>query len=266
MGGVRAWWILVALCGCDDVWSVDRVEPTASDAPLYTGCPQDRHDEDGDGFFDACDRCPGIADDQADTDDDNVGDACDPSGVTRERLALFISFEVPDTSWRTLTGTWRVDEDSLLYDSVSLQNYGTTLYTAPLPDPPFVLEYHYAVDAIDAQGSVLTALVDADATGKGVSCGFQRHEQPLRDVVRTTNAYVVTGNELPIMTVTPGGYRVIASYDRASQIHCSIAADDNGTSGATMLPITMPPPAGTLGLASLRVGVAIHYIAIYKSD
>jgi hypothetical protein len=266
MSRVRALWIAIALAGCDDVWSIDRVEPIGTDAPLYVGCPQDRHDEDGDGFPDACDRCPGIADDQSDADADNVGNACDPSGITQDELALFISFAAPDTGWRALAGVWRTDEDSLIYDSPSLPSYGTILYTGPgLPDPPFVLEYHYSVDTIESQGSVMTALLDADPTGKGITCGFQRHEMPLRDVVRTTNAHAVVGNELEIMTVIPGGYRVIARYDRAAAIHCSIAADDMGTGGATLLSIATPLAQGTLGLRSLRVGVHVHYIAIYKT-
>lgn len=42
------------------------------------GCTPVGHDEDGDGFDDACDNCPSIANaDQQDTDGDNLGDVCE---------------------------------------------------------------------------------------------------------------------------------------------------------------------------------------------
>ncbi len=41
-----------------------------------------REDRDGDGFGDACDVCPEVADpDQEDSDEDGVVDACDPAGA-----------------------------------------------------------------------------------------------------------------------------------------------------------------------------------------
>ena len=49
------------------------------------------HDEDGDGFGDACDVCPTDPDpDQADRDGDGVGDACDPHpDAPGDKLVLF---------------------------------------------------------------------------------------------------------------------------------------------------------------------------------
>jgi hypothetical protein len=246
------------------VWRLDSLRPvTGHDAPGL-GCEQDQHDEDGDGYPDACDRCPGIADDQSDADGDNVGDACDPSPTEVNELVLFVSFADKTDLWRTIDGTWESDGESLVYRSVALGVFGISLYQGTVPDPPFVVEYYFAVEGIDAQASGVSLIVDADATGKGVTCGFQRHEQPIKDVVRNTYAQAVLSSETEIMTVTPGGYRVVASYDRDGQMRCTLSSDSGLTGGATTMPLPERPVAGMLGLRSLRVGARVHYVAIYK--
>ncbi len=59
------------------------------------------HDEDGDGFPDECDNCPGIAnpeqEDRGERDagaaSDGVGDACDPRpALAGDRIALFVPY------------------------------------------------------------------------------------------------------------------------------------------------------------------------------
>lgn len=266
---MRGAWILCGLLagGCDVVWRLDDLRtPPQPDAPPVDqaiGCDVDTHDEDDDGVADACDRCPGIADAQADADGDGVGDACDPSVTAANQLALFISFAGQET-WRTVNGNWLRDGESLVYDSVSLGVYGITLYQGATPAPPFVVEYHFSVDTIAAQGSGVAVIVDSNDTGSGVTCGIQRHEQPIKDVVRNTFGQVTLSSETDIMTVTPGGYRVIATYDRDDAMRCSLTADSGLTGGATTLPLPTAPTAGTLGIRSLRVGTHIHYIAIYQ--
>lgn len=64
----------------------DAAAPTADAKPTCAG-----HDEDGDGYGDACDDCPTDPDsDQADRDGDGVGDICDPfPDQPGDRLAKF---------------------------------------------------------------------------------------------------------------------------------------------------------------------------------
>ena len=262
---MREVWILcVLLAGCDEVWSIDHVGDSAGDAPNAITCEQDHHDEDGDGFPDACDRCPGIADDQADADGDSVGDACDPSGTTRERVDLFLSFGDGAQLWTPLNGTWPVEHDDLIYASTALTSNAYVLYTGVVPEPPFVLEYSYTVDSIDTVGSLFMVVLDSDSSGKGVNCGHQRQVGPLKDTVRATYTGV-TADQTEIMTVTPGRYRVVAAYDRERELRCSIASDDGSTSGATKIALSPTPPAGTFGFRSLQIGANVHYVAIYKT-
>lgn len=230
------------------------------------GCSAGTHDEDHDGLPDGCDLCPGIADDQSDADHDGVGDACDPDPTAPTELALFISFADPDQTWRPLDGTWRSDGESYIYDSISLATYGVTLYLGVVPDPPFTLEYHYAVTSLDVQAAAFTVLIDADPAGKGIACGQLRRVNPLQDVVRSTNIPAALANETAVMTIAPGGYRVSATYDRTDTIQCTLAADSALTGGASTLtwPTSAAPAAGALGFRSLQVGTELHYLAIYK--
>ena len=267
---VRGAWLLCPLLvgGCDVVWRLDEVQPSLppdarSDAPGQTGCEQGAHDEDGDGVTDACDRCPGIADDQHDADDDGVGDACDPSATAHNELALFISFAA-DEPWRSVSGTWTRDGESLVFASPALDAYSITLFEGTIPEPPFVVEYHFSIDTIEAQVSGVTAIVDANTSGSGVTCGLQRQEGPIRDVVRSTYPQASVSSETVVMAVTPGGYRVVATYDRGTEVRCSLLADQTGTSGATTLSLPSAPAPGALGMRALRVTTHIHYIAIYR--
>jgi hypothetical protein len=258
----------LALGACDAVWRLDHVgdEPPADGSDRF-GCTSGTHDEDHDGLPDGCDLCPGIADDQTDSDGDGVGDACDPDPTAQNELALFISFAESDQAWRPIDGTWRSDGESYIYDSISLNTYGNTLFLGVVPDPPFTLEYHYAVTSIDVQASAFTTLIDADPTGKGIACGQLRRVMPLQDVVRSTNMPAALANETDVTTITPGDYRVTATYDRTGRIQCVLAADSMLTGGAATLtwPASAAPAAGALGFRSLHVGAELHYLAIYKA-
>lgn len=276
---MRGEWIFAGLLlgGCDVVFRIDRLDESLADAqapydasndgdapPQQANCETDTHDEDGDGVADACDRCPGIADDGNDSDTDGVGDVCDPSSQSMHEIALFLSFAGTDI-WNTVAGNWPRDGESLVYDAVTLDAYGIAVYQGAVPAPPFVVEYHFTVDSIDAQGSGFQLIVDSDDMGRGVTCGLQRHESPtIKDVVRNTYQMAGVSSETDIMPVTTGGYRVVATYDRDDLIRCVVSADDSSTGGSSMLGLSTPPAAGTLGFRSFRVGAHLHYVAIYK--
>jgi hypothetical protein len=263
---VRVEWIACALItvGCDEVWSIDHVDP-AVDANTTISCKEADHDEDDDGVADACDRCPGIADDQRDTDGDSVGDLCDPSNATRERIELFVSFAEPPSQWNTLKGMWDHGADSLSYRSITLDDYGTALYTGIVPEPPFVIDFHFAIDTIDQQVSLFSVVLDSDASGNGVTCGLHRQGAPLEDYVRAVTADTTMNSEAVIAPLARGNYRVRATYDRQTSVHCEITSDATMTTGATMLPLPSPQPAGALGFRSFKVGATLHYIVVYKA-
>jgi hypothetical protein len=257
--------VLLLGSGCDVVFRVDRLDPRMPDAPPGdVGCEAGAHDEDGDNVVDACDLCPGIHDDQADVDHDGVGDACDPSATTTDHLALFLPLDDSNPPWRIASGNWMSDGDSLIYDSVTLNGYGLAYYEGSVPPPPFVLEYHFDIDVILQQASSMSVLLDSDDMGRGITCDVQRHESPIRDVIRTTYAVAVLGAETTITSVKTGGYRVVATYDPAGAIRCTVSADDRSTAGSTTLELPTVPTAGQLAVRSFRVGAKVHYVAIYK--
>jgi hypothetical protein len=265
---VRAEWCVLAIAcaGCDEIWSIDRVGPPSdsADAPNTVGCSPADHDEDADMAPDACDRCPGIAGDQADGDNDSVGDACDPSGMTSDKLELFAPF-VDTSSWAVLSGTWKPDGESLIYDSVAMPSYGVTLFSGVAPEPPFVVELHFAIASIEPQASVFAVIIDGDTSGRGLTCGVQRYASPMRDAVRVTSADAQLAMDGVIPTLGPGGYRVVVSYARTGLVRCSIVSDDLATSSGTSIMLPTQQAAGTLGFRSLHIGVHVHYIALYKA-
>jgi hypothetical protein len=260
---VQASWLLCALplVGCDVIWRLDGLDQS-SDANLFS-CDRAQHDEDNDGFADACDRCPGIADDQADADSDGVGDACDPDSTVLHEIALFVSVSAGSPPWRIVSGSWVERDDSLVYESFGQASYGIALYPGVVPEPPYVLEAHLSIDAIDPVTSVVGLLVDAETDGDGVTCGAIRRESPIRDLVRTQSLTGDRGDEKPISAIAPGGYRLTWAYDRASS-QCAIAADDSSTAGGANATLGSPAPAGAIGLRSMRVGATVHYLVFYK--
>lgn len=87
---MRAAVLVVVLAGCGRLDFDDHVasrDGTTSDAkPTCTG-----HDEDGDGYGDACGDCPVDSDPQQ-ADRDGVGDVCDPfPDMPGDRLAVLMS-------------------------------------------------------------------------------------------------------------------------------------------------------------------------------
>ena len=277
MPPVRVEWALCAVlvAGCDVVWSIDHVGDStvdsnvdsSGDGPDAGPCELAGHDEDHDGVPDATDRCPGIADpDQQDGDDDGVGNACDLSGSTREKLGLFVSFNEPAATWHPLTGGWLPDCESLSYTSVTLNNYGVTVFTGVVPTPPFVYEVHFAIESIDSEPSVFGVLFDANpSSGIGAGCDLDR--QQTKDVIRASALAPAPSNEVMLSAMLkPGGDRMITRYNRNGLLECSVRSDDSTIVGTINTPLMQAPPPGTLGFRSFRVGVRVQYFAVYQPN
>jgi hypothetical protein len=93
---------LVLVSGCDQLFDIHAIDvqsgapPDAKivylDAPDAANCGM--HDEDSDGAFDKCDKCPSISDaDDGDSDGDGVGDLCDPDPGPANTIDAFYSFQ-----------------------------------------------------------------------------------------------------------------------------------------------------------------------------
>ncbi len=264
--------MLVLLAGCDVVFRIDRLSATdagpgssdAIDAPPVEPCAAGMHDEDHDGHADKCDLCPGIADDQSDADGDGVGNACDPNDIAPHELALFLPMADDPQGWTPVEGGWTRDGESMVCATTGDPGYSVMVFQGTMPDPPFVLTYHYSVDAIDDIDSSLQVVLDSNPSGDGILCGHRRHDLPsIHDVVRSTYGAVPISEETDLAPVKVGGYRVTATYDRDS-VRCAIASDDNTVAGTVQLGLTPQPTPGTLAFRLLRLGVHLHYVAIYK--
>jgi hypothetical protein len=135
------WYWLVALSACGR-WKFDAHGDAASDG---TGdgtadavpCVAIGHDEDGDGFDDACDNCPQLVNDQTDTDGDGVGDDCDKNPtIPTEHIARFESFtSMPADMMVTTTGaaTYMFNGESIAIDARGGHFFGV-LPIAPMRD------------------------------------------------------------------------------------------------------------------------------------
>lgn len=86
------------------------------DATSIDGYACGSHDEDDDGFPDACDLCPHLPDEpQADGDGDRVGDACDPEPtIARQSLIVFDPFVTLEPEWTATDASAYVTGDELV--------------------------------------------------------------------------------------------------------------------------------------------------------
>jgi hypothetical protein len=145
---VSRWWLLVVLCGCNQLYGLDKTRTLGPDADGdlveddvdncvdvanpeqddvdhdgrgdacdgCTGCePCDvgpDHDEDGDLIPDGCDSCPRTSSsNKSNVDGDDLGDVCDADNNTKQRRLLFDGFAAIDSSW-TPIGEWRAVQDA----------------------------------------------------------------------------------------------------------------------------------------------------------
>jgi hypothetical protein len=265
---VWGWWTLCALLlsGCDVIWRLDDVgaagSADASDANLFS-CDEDLHDEDGDGYADACDRCPGIVDAQTDTDMDGVGDACDPSNSESNEIALFISFSDGGPSWTSVSGNWVPQADSLVYTSITQASYGSVVYPGTVPAPPYVMEAHITITSIPTAVSTFVISADSPANGDGVKCGPIRRLSPLRDMIRAEGIGGAPAQETMMMPMKPGGFTVKMNY-APKAVGCSLAADDQTSGGSIPVTLTTVPAEGALAFRSLQIGASVQYVVFYK--
>lgn len=97
------------LCACNQVLDIKNTRGYECWSSEET-----EHDEDGDGFTDTCDNCPGDPDPtQQDSDHDGVGDACDPHPGAVDRIEHFEAFtSLDDWSVNSGSGAWSSDGEA----------------------------------------------------------------------------------------------------------------------------------------------------------
>jgi hypothetical protein len=240
-------WLLA--CGCDVVFRIDELPPPPSCAEASS------HDEDGDGVFDACDVCPGIADDQTDSDGDGVGDACDPNPGTDQHIVLFEPFVTND--WQIQSGTWMFADDALVYDGVGITGY--SVITARMrPAPPYTVEVGLTIDDLDAQGSVFEVFGDED-----VPCGFIHHPSG-PDVARVDDIANTINMESPLAEKIHAGQRLIVTmtYAPGDQVTCAVT--DRETSASAVAHLLLDAvTVGHFGVEAELAALHVEYVVVY---
>ena len=95
------WLAVITLAACGRFGFAPHGDAAAdvTDAVDARPCSPVGHDEDADGFDDACDACPHLADDQTDSDGDGIGDACDPDPGVADTLEMFDPMTMTRPEW-----------------------------------------------------------------------------------------------------------------------------------------------------------------------
>ena len=254
--------VLVIAAGCGR-FGFDATRETAdasADAPaVCTG-----HDEDGDGFPDACDRCPGTADDQADADGDGVGDACDPDNASAQRILMFESFAsgIPP-GWVSFgAATWTAMDDDIVgnyRDSLAAAFVGPMMFS-----PPVAITIGYRLVGVDGATSNQTksvidtfdpATVDSQKCGEATPGNHVIGYEMAGSTVDGTNVAYTHGFDL-------GAEYVTTMRHSSTEIVC---ITDIPAIGAAAHIEVRRPPFRTTGLAGMRIRsviAAYHYILV----
>ncbi len=279
---------LVGLCACNRIFGLDKTALIADADPctLHAGDPG-FHDEDGDGYDDSCDNCPGIPNpDQANELEaangaavDQVGDACDPNPtLPGDTIALFEAFADSRVAerWQLVAGSWSFDGESLVYVNVASAYLGTAIDLLPQPAPPFTAEFHLTLDEDlpNDQFSAPTVLIDGvdDGTGTfgGVTCGVARSGTApnLSNNVHAESTTTGMETPYPYPLTNQTGHRVTATSDPGVAVRCAVRPDTNPSQPTeTRLALSTRPPSGRLGFAmSYKVNSHIHYLVIYGHE
>jgi len=223
---VRRGWLLLVLVGCNQVLDVKDTR-----AIVCWSSEKTEHDEDGDGFVDTCDNCPGDPNpDQKDQDTDGVGDVCDPHPGTVDRIEQFEPF-VDLESWSHDQGTasqWSSDgEDAIQaatsdYETLLLDRgaYEYATLEAELTDVGTTMQALYAAGiGIETQpgtldsrlilcgdgaaaGSEILGVGSFGGSGSNASAPFPLTPDPLHLVLTTSPTTITCQGDRPGVTAT----------------------------------------------------------------
>lgn len=253
--------ILVIAAGCGRFGFAEATQADASaDAPVTcTG-----HDEDGDGFPDACDRCPGTPDDQADADGDGVGDACDPDNASAQRIQMFETFAsgIPPGWVSAGAATWTGMGDDVV------GTYGDTsaaAFVGPMTfSPPVTITVGYRLVGVDAAAANQTkSVIDTFdvTTVDSQKCG---EATPSNHVI----GHEVAGSTIDGTNITyTHGFDVGAEYvttmtHTATEIVCVTDVPAIGAAAHIEVRRTPYRTTGLVGMRIRSVVAAYHYVLV----
>ena len=254
--------ILVIAAGCGRFGFDDT--PNAADASADAPVSCTGHDEDGDGFPDACDVCPGRADDQSDVDGDGVGDVCDPDNTTAQRILLFESFSSGMPAGWVTTGaaTWTAMGDDVvgMYGDIS-----AAAFVGPMMvSPPVSIIVGYRLVGVDTAASNQTkSVVDAfdTTTVDSQKCGEATpgkhtigHEMAGTTVDATSIDYS--------HTFDVGAEYVTTMTHNTAEIVCVTEIPALGAAARTEVRRTPYRTSGQVGLRIRSVIAAYHYVLV----
>jgi hypothetical protein len=219
-------------------------------------CPDlanDQGDEDGDGHGDACDPCP-IDASSTDADMDGVADACDPDpALGGNKIVLFEGFHhgIP-TGWQT-TGAWTAANDG-----VDVHNGLQTNVFLTFPQPAGKLELRVGLTLIEIGGTTVAvgaamrvrtssndALICSDTTGP--------NHLELGELVGGNYMMLASGTH----GFAVGTHEQFALTDLGSNFKCATT-----TSSATGMPVNSGPPNPTLGVTSYGADAHVEWIMV----
>jgi hypothetical protein len=226
------------------------------------------HDEDGDGFGDACDVCPTDPDpDQADRDGDGVGDACDPNPDTPgDKLVLFNPHvDMATDTYYQYNGVTSYPGNDTLQLGDAITDFGQAHYEMPVNATR--LETAFTVIAVDPSVTSYSGLWYASAVKLG----------GVTDAVFAT-LYQDPGGPYTfhIKEETPSGSRYSAMIDHADALigahfHFVITPGSDsdvltvdGPGGTDQMNLTIQIPRGLYGMleASTMV-IQVDYLAVW---
>jgi hypothetical protein len=245
---------LLAVASCGSVFDLEHVnDPPPCESPMF-------HDEDGDGFDDACDVCPAFADArQADRDHDGVGDVCDPSPETPgDTLAKFMAFAtaLEKDNWSAPAG-WSVADDAFVYAG------GNTFIELVGSVPAFPFEIQLGVTFTSVDRSKYTQLLvhGAEGAGPGPHCAYYHVTSGGDELNAAPSTPIV---ELPT-TYNTGSRFVMRETYSVTELACRIegeTAAGDPISGMTSEVLASPAP-GKIAVTISQTAMQIDWFAIY---
>jgi hypothetical protein len=253
---------------CNALFGLEDIKPLPDARDCGTA------DEDGDGFHDRCDLCPGIVDPaQADSDGDGVGDPCDPDPSRSTSLVQFDGFNAADDAaqrWKPVGASiWTFGDGAIAHD-VS-DSTGELQYADGSTASEVTIEIGFTFSAWGGTSSapMLGARLDApelDTTGH--ICGAIPYDNVNNKNSVTTEEAVNGGATTSITTLVPGDAVVVRATRTLGPdtLRCQAAVD--GVEVANLFhPGENPfPEPGHVAIRAPLVTAAVRYVAVYTSD